>query len=195
MELFLVRHPRVSGGDGRCYGRLDLPLAHDPAHAAERLRRLLPAEVLAEARYYCSPASRCRALAACFTASAEIDQRLLEMHFGSWEGRLWEDIERSALDDWAANPLHFVPPNGETPHAVRTRALAWVADLLAAAVADPAAAERPVLAFSHAGPIRMLLSHWMQVEPEGWPRINIDFGSVSHLRLQNGRVQVISLNQ
>lgn len=190
MDLYLVRHPRVIGGDGRCYGRLDLPLAAPPALAAARLRGLLPTGVLARAAVFSSPSSRCRALAACLSEAAQVDGRLLEMHFGNWEGRLWEEIERAALDAWAANPLHFVPPGGESPLAVRQRALAWVDELLAGADSD-----RQVLAVAHAGPIRMLLTHWMQIDADGWPRIGVDFGSVSHIRFVDGRAQVIALNQ
>jgi len=190
MDLYLVRHPRVIGGDGRCYGRLDLPLAAPPALAAARLRGLLSAERLARAAIFTSPSSRCRALAACLGEAAEIDGRLLEMHFGNWEGRLWDEIERAALDAWAANPLHFVPPGGESPLAVRQRALAWVDELLSTGEGD-----RPVVAVAHAGPIRMLLTHWMQIDADGWPRIGVDFGSVSHIRFVDGRAQVIALNQ
>ncbi len=190
VDLYLVRHPRVIGGDGRCYGRLDLPLASDPQVAAARLRGLLPAAVVADALVYSSPASRCRALAGCFSAAPLLDPRLLEMHFGSWEGCLWDAIDRPALDAWAAEPLSFVPPGGESPQAVRARALAWVAEMQASH-----APAQPLLVFTHAGPIRMLLTHWMHIDPDGWPRVNIDFGSVSHVRLEGARAQVLALNQ
>ena len=186
MDLYLIRHPRVIGGDGRCYGRMDLPLAADPAVLAQHIRAELPEGCVDTARLISSPASRCRALANCLHPDAALDSRLLEMHFGSWEGLLWEQIDRDALDRWAANPLTFAPPGGETPLAVRERALAWVADL--------PADERAVIAIAHAGPIRMLLSYWMQIEPTGWPRIKIDFGGISHVQLEAGRVNVLAVD-
>lgn len=187
MDLFLVRHPRVIGGDGRCYGRMDLPLAGDPAKAAEHIRDVLPAASLAAARIVSSPATRCRLLAECLHPAPQLEPRLLEMHFGGWEGQLWNAVDRAALDAWAADPLGFVPPGGESPLAVRQRALEWVASLPRDG--------RPVLAIAHAGPIRMLLTHWMQVDPAGWPRINVDFASVTHVRADGEQVQVVALNQ
>jgi alpha-ribazole phosphatase len=97
----------------------------------------------------------------------QIDERLVEMDFGSWEGVRWDDVPRAELDAWAADVAGYAPPGGESPHAVQCRALAFVAGL-----AVPEA-----VVVTHAGVIRTLLAHWQQLPPAAWPRLVFPYGS------------------
>lgn len=120
--IALVRHPAVSNAAGRCYGRLDLPLA-DPASIAPIVTALAPRR---GATIHTSPLARCRVVAEALAAdwsqpSPIIDARLLEMDFGAWEGLLWDDIPRADLDRWAADLLGFAAPGGETGAALVAR--------------------------------------------------------------------------
>lgn len=103
--IALVRHPPVRAG-GRCYGRTDLPLAN-PADSY-KLAAKLPA-----GRIWSSPSARCRAVAAA-SGDHTVDDRLRELDFGLWEGLLWDDVPRDALDRWAADPWSFAAPGGES---------------------------------------------------------------------------------
>src|SRR5690606_326185 len=55
-----------------------------------------------------------------------------EYHFGDWEGKTYEELK----DDhhyrkWLENPIHIVPPNGESFHAFSERVVCgWRAFLL-----------------------------------------------------------------
>jgi alpha-ribazole phosphatase len=134
----LVRHPPVDAG-GRCYGRLDLPLA-DPADAD-----LLAARIGPVARtVWTSPAQRCRLVAARL-GPHRVDARLQELDFGAWEGMAWDAVPRAMLDAWAADPWNFAPPGGESAAALaeRVRAVA------------PSLEDGDVL-ITHGGPLRML---------------------------------------
>ncbi len=124
MILHLIRHPRPLIAPGICYGRLDIP-AENPNSVAARLRAELPPGL----PVWTSPLRRCRDLAAQLHAQPIIDQRLVEMDFGNWEGVAWEAIPRHQLDAWAADVAHYAPPGGESPLAVQQRALAFVASL------------------------------------------------------------------
>ena len=114
MTLLLVRHTAPCIEPGRCYGRLDVPLA---ASADSDIRATLAA-LPRVAHVLCSPAQRCLPLGA---ALARRDQAVLlpepalaELDFGAWEGLAWDDIDRAAIDAWAADPWGYAPGGGES---------------------------------------------------------------------------------
>jgi alpha-ribazole phosphatase len=144
----LVRHPSVAGGAGRCYGRLDLPLAH-PASVAPIVAALAP---MRGAAIHTSSLTRCRlvaeALAAAWGQPAPIpDARLLELHFGAWEGLAWDEVPRADLDLWAADLGGFAPPGGETGNALVARVTAFWRGLIG-----------PAVIITHGGPLKVLMA-------------------------------------
>ncbi|WP_018605071.1 histidine phosphatase family protein [Uliginosibacterium gangwonense] len=155
--VFLLRHPAVAVAPGTCYGHSDVALAEEVAPIAARLRPALPADVLIVS----SPLSRCLLLAQAL-GPVETDPRLMEINFGDWELQAYEHIERSLIDTWAANPLHFRPPKGETAAEMTTRAQA------AAQHWHQRAGGRALLIVSHGGPLRAILGHFRQKAPEEW---------------------------
>ncbi|WP_428826095.1 alpha-ribazole phosphatase family protein [Azonexus sp. IMCC34842] len=162
MILHLIRHPKPQIEPGICYGRLDIP-AEDPAAVARSLLGELPAGL----PLWSSPLRRCRMLAEQLSSQPSFDERLLEMDFGSWEGRRWDDIPRAELDAWAADVAGYAPPGGESPRQLQRRALDFVAGL-----AVPEA-----VIVTHAGVIRTLLAHWQGLPPEQWPQLVFAYGS------------------
>lgn len=162
MILHLIRHPKPLVDSGICYGRLDLA-AENAAAVAERLRAELPPGV----PLWSSPLRRCRELAELLHAAPIIDERLVEMDFGLWEGRPWDSIPRGELDAWAADVAAYAPPGGESPLALQQRALAFVAGL-----AVPEA-----VIVTHAGVIRTLLAHWQGLPPDKWTELVFAYGS------------------
>ena len=125
---------------GRCYGRMDVVLA-DPDAASALAARLAGLG----GTLWTSPARRCRAVAEA-VGPHRVDARLAELDFGAWEGRLWDEVPRTALDEWSANPWSFMPPGGESGASLvaRVRAfhdsLAWGAHVVV----------------SHGGPLKVL---------------------------------------
>jgi len=171
VRLFLIRHPRPLLANGICYGQLDVE-AEDPQPVATRLRPLLPAGT----QVISSPLQRSRRLAAALHPQPSCDERLLEIHFGEWEGRSWERIERGLLDEWASDVLHFVPPGGESVAMLQARAIDCVGDLRGSDCA----------LVTHAGVIRVLLGHWLQLPVDVWSRLPLDFGSITLLEITAG---------
>ncbi len=142
MTLWL-RHPRPRVAPGTCYGRLDLAEGETAgAEIAAALRALGPV-----AAVVASPARRCRRLAERIAArdgvALRLDERLLELDFGRWEGLPWAEIPRRESDPWAADPWRRAPPGGEPFAALHARVGAALADLPAGAAV-----------VAHAGPIR-----------------------------------------
>lgn len=150
MALILLRHTRPLGAEGLCYGRSDLPLAECFAGRANELAAELPPF----ARIVTSPLSRCRLLAEALSAARQrpltVDERLIEMDFGLWEGRAWAALPRHELDEWAADLEGARPHGGESVRTMAQRARA----ALRAAAAGPG----PALIVTHAGIIKAALA-------------------------------------
>jgi len=118
VKYVLVRHPAPAIAAGLCYGRLDMPLRPDAA-ALRSIVAALAGHGLA--RVWTSPAQRCLAVAQASGLKLRVDARLQEIDFGAWEGVAWDDVPRDALDAWAADPLGFAPPGGESGSALLVR--------------------------------------------------------------------------
>lgn len=113
MEIWLVRHTSVDVPAGTCYGRTDVPLRSTFASEAAAVRQQLDGQHFDAV--FCSPLSRCtRLAAACGYGEARRDDRLLELNFGAWEMRLFEQIADPQLQRWFDNWIDTVPTGGES---------------------------------------------------------------------------------
>jgi alpha-ribazole phosphatase len=178
MNIYLVRHPPPMGADGICYG--DLEVAVDDraaATSAESIKARLPSDVLAAARIYSSPSSRCLVLAQRLASPREPTAcgELLEMNFGEWQGRRWDDIERGQIDAWSRDLWNYRPGGGESAQMVAVRWRRWL-DEATRSGGD-------IVAVTHAGVIRVALAR------SGPGRDSaltdpIPFGSVNRLDLR-----------
>jgi alpha-ribazole phosphatase len=185
MEIYLIRHTAVQA-PGICYGHYDVPLADTFAAEAAQLRTKLPPLPY---RVFSSPAQRCVALATTVATELTLDERLREMHFGAWENRLWNDLPLDETAPWMADYVTLAPPNGETFGAVQQRAAAFLTELTTTAV------EEPTLVFTHGGTIRALVCHCLEIPLRNAFQLQIEYASVTKLRLQHARWQLVSLNQ
>ena len=150
MQFHLIRHCPVDMA-GICYGRSDISAQGFVAGQREHLISALPPED--QILRFSSPLKRCRILAKSLWVNACFDDRLLELNFGRWEGELWDDIDRHALDEWAINPLTFAAPEGESfEHLIRRVAL-WRRDAIAQAKAQGL---HHIAAVTHAGVIKAM---------------------------------------
>ena len=120
----------------------------------QALRRVLEDAPFVPRRLYASDQARCAELAAelacAWGLELELSRALREMHFGVWEGRLYDDIAREDALRWSAwceGWKHLAPPEGESLPSFETRISAWVSQ------------KRPcseTLIVTHAGVIRAL---------------------------------------
>lgn len=161
MRLYLIRHPKPDVAPGVCYGSTDLCVSTaEEVKALEALVPVLPNRI----QLYSSPLRRClglaQRLAHALDAGAPIlDARLVEMHFGAWEGRMWDDIDRAEVDAWASDPVGCRPGGGET---VREAALRVHGFLEAVRQRELSTA----IVVCHAGTIRLLEACQGNVAPE-----------------------------
>ena len=191
MQLHLIRHPRPAVEPGICYGQTDVGLAECPVAVAERLRPLLPESFALHA----SPLARARLLAE-ELGTPRVDDRLREIHFGDWEGRTFADIG-SAIDDWAADPLGFRAPGGESPREMAARVLQWLAEAtgtestgavrtdLAGAPQQPGASPDHLVVVAHGGPLRAIAGHLLGLPPERWLGLDFGCGQVTRIDVES----------
>lgn len=176
-RLILLRHGRTSASaELRLKGRLDVPLSE--AGRAEVAAWRLPDEA-AGARWFASPLVRARETAAILGVDAAIEPRLIEMHWGQWEGRSLAELRDADPDGVAANEargLDFRAPGGESPRQVQARVRPWLAEV----AADP----RPVCAIAHKGVIRAVVGL-----ATGW-----DFLGEQPTRIDFGRAHLFTLD-
>ena len=119
----------LPGGAGRlCIGHTDVRV--DPRRIRRLARRIarvaqrngLPRVIRT------SPLQRCADVGRWLKRLGwvhQIDERLIEMHFGAWEGRPWSALPRAELDAWAADFCGYAPGGGESVAALVRRAAAW----------------------------------------------------------------------
>jgi alpha-ribazole phosphatase len=186
MQLHLIRHPRPAVKPGICYGQTDVGLAECPTAVADRLRDLLPESFALHA----SPLARARLLAEAL-GTPRLDERLKEVHFGEWEGRSFADIG-SAIDDWAADPLGFRAPGGESPREMAARVLQWVEEHAVATQTlgtgsepDQLECQTALVVVAHGGPLRAIAGHLLGLPPERWLGLDFGCGQVTRIDVES----------
>jgi len=156
VDVFVIRHPEPDVRTGICYGQLDI--APKPGYEARiaEAAALLPSH----ARVYTSPLQRCRLPAELLSAntgqSPVSDPRLMEMHFGEWEGLAWEDLKGAVVRAWMRDYVTVRTPGGESFQDLERRLSSFLRETLAQASNEGFA---PVLV-THAGIIRALHVRW-----------------------------------
>lgn len=149
MLLHLMRHPRPEIASGVCYGQSDIVANHlHCRQVAQDLLTQLPVGLV----IISSPLQRCRALANLLHPAAQFDDRLMEMHFGEWEMRSWDEIARSEIDAWAADVAGYAPGNGESVTVMATRVISFLRDL-------SLRSETELGIVAHAGTMRLMLAY------------------------------------
>lgn len=167
LRIYLIRHPRPAVPPGTCYGQSDVGLDEDAADCAARLRQQLPDGI----PLYSSPLRRCRLLAEALHAAPGYDERLREMHFGAWEMRPWSEIPRAELDAWAAAPLAYAPPGGESVAAMRHR----VSDF----IAERGREGGDFAVVAHAGVMKIFAARLQRLDETGWFSRQFAYGQVT----------------
>ena len=128
MKLALLRHAVTDWNlEKRVQGRIDQPLSASGRRQFEDL--LLPPEFTA-CRWYCSPLRRATQTAELLGLTAiEIEDALIEMSWGDWEGEILKPLRKRLGDEMRDNEcrgIDFCPPGGESPRQVQARLQTWL---------------------------------------------------------------------
>ena len=130
IRLLAIRHAPVTV-ERVFYGQSDVPTTLTGAEAVAQIEPIV-AE-FGPAVIWSSDAARCRVPAALLSkrlgARLCIDERIREFSYGEWEGRAWDDVPRSDVEEWMADWQMRSPPGGESGAAFCARVAAWWQDL------------------------------------------------------------------
>jgi probable phosphoglycerate mutase len=176
--IAFVRHGETATNRaGRLLGRADPPLTEAGRAQAAALGAAFAAGTRPLA-VVSSPLQRALETAAAIAAPSglevERDERLIEIDYGEWDERGFEDVPAEDMRRWRADPA-FVPPGGESLAVVQERVSECAADLLARS------GDRLVIAVSHVSPIKGAVAWALGVGPEISWRMRLDLASVTRI--------------
>ncbi len=149
IPLLLIRHGKTDWNlQKKLQGRRDIPLNDEG-------RTLLSGNRIPEAfrsfRWVSSPLTRARETAVILGGTdVEIDERLIEMDWGAWEGHTIRELRETLGPSMLENEkrgLQMTPEGGESPADVQKRLRPWLLSL-----------KEPTIAVTHKGVIRALKS-------------------------------------
>ena len=171
--ISFVRHGETAHNrDGRLQGRADLELSARGIDQVARLAKRFPAGSLTAV--FTSPLRRARqtadAIAACCGAPVEVDERLIELDYGDWDGRALAEIPADAWSVWRADP-NFAPPGGESLVAVTARVAGFCGDRLGG--------EGAIAAVSHVSPIKAAVAWALAVDERATWRMQLGLATIS----------------
>jgi alpha-ribazole phosphatase/probable phosphoglycerate mutase len=179
--LDLMRHGEPVGG--RKYrGQLDDPLSEK---GWMQMRRAVGEHCPWQA-IVSSPLLRCadfaHELAARHGLLLAMDDRLVELGFGAWEGRTADELtaeDPDALVRFRRDPVAHAPPGAEPLASFRGRILeAWNA-------LREQHHGKHVLVIAHAGVIRMMVAHVLDIPLQHIFRLQVPSAGLTRLRLES----------
>ena len=181
--IYFVRHGQTAwNAEGRLQGQRDVPLnavgLEQAAEVGDRLRALAGPGI-AGAAFLASPLGRARrtmeilrARLALDPGGFDTDPRLMEIHFGAWEGSTWSEIRRRDPAGAAARDRDrwgYRPPGlgGESYATLTERVGAVLAGI-----------ERDTVVVAHGGVARAMLVARGLIDVYAAPRLGVRQGAV-----------------
>ena len=169
--LILVRHGRtLSNATGILQGRVDNPLDDvGAAQVAQVAAALGPVD-----RVITSSLLRARQTAAMFSAPITVDDRWIELDYGSFDGVPLADVPAEAWISWREDRT-FAPPGGESMGDLDLRVRAAAAEILEAARTEV------VVVVSHVSPIKAAVAWSIGGDVMMSWRMQLDQAAVSRI--------------
>jgi len=198
--ISFVRHGETAlNRDGRLQGRVDAELSARGLEQVARLATRLSAWEITGV--YSSPLTRARqtatAIAAVAGCEVEIDDRLIELDYGEWDGLPLSEIRPKRGASQFADP-NFAPPGGESLVAVQARVEAFCRDRLAAGTGERGDADNSegrVIAVSHVSPIKAAVTWALGVDERVALRMRLGLASITTIgAAPNGGGYLASFN-
>jgi len=169
--LVFLRHGQTAvNAEGRLLGRAD-PELTELGFAQARAAAVAIGEV---GRVVSSPLQRARVTAECFGVPVEIDDRWIELDYGDYDGRPFQEVPADVWARWRSDPS-FVPPGGESLTALGVR----VREACSALTDE--AAERDVVVVSHVSPIKAAVAWALGVGDEVAWRMFLDVAAITRI--------------
>ena len=191
--LYLLRHGAIDWPKADCFiGQTDAPLSAEGRRQAGAWRSEL--HKLEFTAVWASDLTRATETAGIIFAGRAAGVRtcreLREIKLGEWDGLPRDRVRQSHPDLWRARGedlADFRPPGGESFRDLQQRVVPRVTRIAAETPGD-------ACIVTHAGVIRVLICHVLQMPLTNLFRIRLDYGSLSIVSYSPERVEVCALN-
>lgn len=211
LRLHLIRHGHtIWHTTGGVAGRSDIDLSKDGERAVIKLAKTWQDHEKLYS-WYCSPLVRTRHTTQLLRHNmlcqnnefdrneqsayppVQLDERLVELDFGVWEGMRWQDVHtqyEKQMRHWGEDWVKRSPPGGETFAEQALRCRSWLSDLIAKENLQSKHGDgqgRTAIAVLHAGSIRALVCEILD-----WPltramAFNVDPATLTTLEFEPGK--------
>jgi broad specificity phosphatase PhoE len=187
--IAFVRHGQTElNRGGRLQGRLDVPLSEHGELQARALGAAFASEPVT--RVLTSPLLRAQATAAAIAVEhrcdVEVDERLIELDYGAWDGLPLGDVPPADWATWRADPA-FAPPGGERLSDVTARVASFCADVLR---------DELVVAVSHVSPIKAAVCTALDVDERATWHMQLGVAAITRVgRRPDGSAYLVSFNE
>jgi probable phosphoglycerate mutase len=192
MNLYLVRHGESAfNAQGRIQGQTNVPLSdlgRQQSHALAAVFSKMPIEAV-----YSSPLERAREtarpVAEALDLPLRLEERLMEIHAGIFQGKVWQEIQAEYPAEaarWTAHEPDFIIPGGESRRQLMKRGMAALEAIRATNLSE-------VVVVAHGGVLTAALKGLLGMPAERNP-FNLFNASISQLRWDT-QVRLITLNQ
>jgi probable phosphoglycerate mutase len=191
--LYLMRHGAIEATEEKRFiGQIDLPLSSDGRKQAERqARRLMD---IPFSGIWCSDLKRAYETAVIVSQDRDLAllsaPELREINLGGWDGVAMTQIREQFPDFWQSRGddiVHFRPPGAESFADLQQRVVPFIRQIASRSDGN-------TLIITHAGVIRVMLCHVLQMPLSNLFRIYLDYGGVTIIKDINGMSQVRAVN-
>ena len=192
-SIIIVRHGRTEfNATGRLQGRTDNPLDEFGLAQAEAVAAYLQPELSPDTMFVCSPLLRARQTATAIVnrvgSSFEIDERWIELDYGSYEGLRQAEVPSNVWRDWR-NDNDFAAPQGESLNQVQRR-VAEACDDLAQRLNG-----RTAVVVSHVSPIKSAVAWALGMDASvGW-KTQLSTASITRISVSSNGVALTAFNE
>lgn len=194
MNIYIVRHGQTHcNTKGEYYGRLDVPLNQE---GIKQIQALEPSLRDIEFDYVYSSNTK-RTLESLKISGShlynkvQIDERLLELDFGDFEGKTYEEIGTlfpEHMDAWNKDWKTFCPPNGESFTTFYQRVSSFFKDLLEIK-ADH------IFIMTHSGVIKAMYCYVLQNNPDLYWNFTAHNGKINMIKYEYGNLFIDGMNK
>lgn len=167
--IYIIRHTKPHVKKGMCYGWTDLDVAESFIDELEVIKEKTPD--FKDYQILSSPLQRCYKLAKalCPDSNIEKDERIKEINFGDWEGRVWNNMESDLVKEWCCDFVNNRVPGGESFNDLYKRVESFWNDI------DK---KKDILIVAHDGVIRAFLCLLLDIPKENAFRFDFSYGTI-----------------